>query len=165
MPTHVRDAGDADLAAILAIYNDAVANTTAIWNDRLVDLANRRDWVSARRALGYPILIADCDRAVAGYASFGDFRAFDGYRHTAEHSVYVAPAFRRQGVAVALLAALEPRAIQCAKHVLIGGIEAGNAASIALHTSCGFREVGRLAEVGTKFGRWLDLVFMQKILG
>jgi phosphinothricin acetyltransferase len=160
----IRDAEDDDLDAILAIYNHAVAFTTAIWNDRLVDIGERRAWRQARLALGYPVIVAELDGAVAGYASFGDFRAFEGYRATAEQSVYVAEAFRRRGVARALLEALQPRARAAGKHVLIGGIEAGNTASLALHAALGFVETGRMPEVGQKFGRWLDLVFMQKIL-
>ena len=161
----VRDAVDGDLEAIRLVYNDAVAHTTAIWNEVLVDLDDRRRWAAARRALGYPVLVAEIDGAVAGYGSFGDFRAFDGYRHTCEHSVYVAEAFRRRGVARALLVALEDRAAALGKHVMIAGIEAGNGASVALHAALGFVEVGRLPEVGRKFDRWLDLLFMQKILG
>ncbi|KPL52673.1 GNAT family N-acetyltransferase [Prosthecomicrobium hirschii] len=160
----IRDADDADMPGIRDIYNDAVANTTAIWNEQQVDTANRIAWAAARRALGYPVLVAECGGTVAGYASFGDFRAFDGYRHTAEHSIYVDGRFRRMGIARALLQALEPRARAAGKHVLIGGIEAGNAASITLHAALGYREVGRLPEVGRKFDRWLDLVFMQKTL-
>jgi L-amino acid N-acyltransferase YncA len=160
----IRDYAQVDLPAILAIYNDAVANSTAIWNDRLVDLEDRRAWAAARVALGYPLLVAEIDGSVAGYATFGDFRAFDGYRHTVEQSVYVGAAFRRRGIARALLQTLEPYARALGKHALLGGIEAGNAASLSLHAELGFKEVGRLPEVGTKFGRWLDLVFMQKIL-
>jgi len=86
----IRDARDEDLAGITAIYNDAVANTAAIWNETQVDIANRRQWLQDRHKLGYPVLVATNDHGdVIGYASFGDWRAFDGYRHTVEHSVYV----------------------------------------------------------------------------
>ena len=164
-PIEIRDALDADIAGIRDIYNDAVVNTTAIWNERVVDLADRIAWAEARRALGYPVLVAlAADGMVAGYASFGDFRAFDGYRHTIEHSIYVASAHRRRGIAARLLAALEARATALGKHVMLGGIEAGNVASLALHARAGFVEVARMPEVGRKFDRWLDLVFMQKIL-
>lgn len=161
----VRDAVDGDLEAVRLVYNDAVANTTAIWNEVVVDLDDRRRWAAARRALGYPVLVAEVDGEVAGYGSFGDFRAFDGYRHTCEHSVYVADRFRRRGIARALVIALEARAVALGKHAMIAGIEAGNEASIALHAALGFAEVGRLPQVGRKFDRWLDLVFMEKILG
>ena len=164
MTVIVRPAGDADLPAILAIYNHAVANTTAIWNDTLVDLDNRKAWLAARLALGYPVLVAEDEGAVAGYGSFGDFRPFDGYRFSVEHSVYVAEGSRRRGVASAVLTALTDRARELGKHVMIAGIAGDNAASLALHAQHGFTETGRMPEVGHKFGRWLDLVFLQKTL-
>lgn len=160
----LRDAEDGDLEAVRRIYNDAVADTTAIWNEIVVDLDDRRRWAAARRALGYPVIVAVVDGEVAGYGSFGDFRAFDGYRHTCEHSVYVDGRFRRRGLAAALVVELEARARALGKHAMVAGIEAGNAASIALHARLGFVEVGRMPEVGRKFDRWLDLVLMQKIL-
>jgi phosphinothricin acetyltransferase len=161
----IRDAISADLPAILAIHNEAVRSTTAIWNDTVVDLEDRRRWLTARQAQGYPVLVAGDDGEVLGYASFGDFRSWPGYRHTVEHSIYVERERRRRGVGALLLAGLIERARSLDKHVMIAGIEAGNTASIQLHARWGFREVGRLAQVGTKFGRWLDLVFMQRTLG
>lgn len=160
----IRDAAEGDLPGILAIYNDAVENTTAIWNETLVDLDNRRAWLRARLAQGYPVLVAIDDGAVLGYASFGDWRAFDGYRHTVEHSVYVGANTRGRGVGRALLTALIPRAAALGKHVLVAGIEAGNQPSIRLHEQLGFMRTGLMPEVGIKFGRWLDLQFMQLIL-
>ncbi len=160
----VRPAADADIPAITAIYNDAVRNTTAIWNDNVVDEADRRAWRAARRAAGYPVLIAEEEDVVVAYGSFGDFRAFDGYRFAVEHSVYVATAARRRGVASALVTALEGEARALGKHVMIAGIAADNLGSIALHDRLGFAETGRMPEVGFKFGRWLDLVLMQKRL-
>ena len=160
----IRPASDDDLPAITAIYNDAVVNTTAIWNETVVDVANRRTWHEARIALGYPVLVAEIDGAVAAYGTFGDFRPFDGYRHTVEHSVYVAAAARRRGVASALIIDLAARAAGLGKHVMVAGIAADNEGSIALHARLGFVETGRLPEVGRKFGRWLDLVLMQKTL-
>ncbi|PWR21844.1 GNAT family N-acetyltransferase [Zavarzinia compransoris] len=158
------DAAEAHLPGILAIYNDAVARTTAIWNETPVDLDNRRAWWTARTAQGYPVLVAVAGGEVLGYASFGDWRAFDGYRHTVEHSVYVAAGARGRGVGLALLEALIPRARALGKHVLVAGIEAGNTASIRLHEKLGFTRVGLMPEVGIKFGRWLDLAFLQLIL-
>ncbi|MFA5123919.1 N-acetyltransferase family protein [Zavarzinia sp.] len=160
----IRDAAEGDLPGILAIYNDAVEKTTAIWNETLVDLDNRRAWLNARLAQGYPVLVAVADGAVLGYASFGDWRAFDGYRHTVEHSVYVGANMRGRGVGRALLTALIPRAAALGKHVLVAGIEADNQPSIRLHEQLGFIRTGLMLEVGTKFGRWLDLQFMQLIL-
>jgi L-amino acid N-acyltransferase YncA len=152
------------LPGILTIYNHAVVDTTAIWNDALVDLENRRAWWRGRTEAGFPVLVAVAGDEVLGYASFGPFRAFDGYRQTVEHSIYVAEDARRRGIASALLAALEAEARRAGMHVLLGGIAGDNEASLALHRKHGFVETGRLPEVGQKFGRWLDLVFMQKFL-
>ena len=164
---HVCEAGEGHLPGILAIYNHAVAHTTAIWNDALVDLENRRQWWLGRVEAGFPVLVATApdDRVgVLGYASYGPFRAFDGYRLTVEHSVYVAEGARRRGVASALLRALEGEARRRGMHVMLGGIAAENEPSLRLHERLGFAETARLPEVGQKFGRWLDLVFMQKVL-
>lgn len=160
----VRQAGEADLGGILDIYNDAVVNTTAIWNDVTVDLGNRRAWWRGRTEAGLPVLAAVEGNDVLGYASYGPFRAFDGYRQTVEHSIYVAENARRRGVASALLAALEEHARAHGMHVLLGGITADNTPSLALHAKHGFIETARMPEVGQKFGRYLDLVFMQKLI-
>ena len=157
----VRDAMEDDAAAIAAIYNDAVENTTAIWNERTVDASDRAQWMRDRQARGYPVLVAiDASGAVAGYASFGDWRAFDGFRHTVEHSVYVRSDVRGAGVGRALMTELIARARGLGKHVMVGAVEAGNAASLALHRALGFERTGLMPEVGTKFGRWLDLAFV-----
>jgi L-amino acid N-acyltransferase len=150
-----------DLPAILEIYNDAVLNTTAIWNWNTVDLANRQAWFEARARQDYPILVAGAPGEVLGYASYGDWRPFDGYRFTVEHSIYVAREARGRGIGAALLEALIARAREGGKHIMLGGIESGNTASLALHRRFGFVETGRMPEVGQKFGKWLDLVFMQ----
>lgn len=157
----IRDAVEADLPAIRDIYNHAVEHTTAIWNEVLIDLDNRRAWMELRRARGFPVLVAELDGKVAGYASYGDWRAFDGYRHTVEHSVYVEKDSRGAGIGRKLMQALIERARAGRVHVMIAAIEAENRASIALHESLGFRLVGVHREVGTKFGRWLDLAAME----
>ncbi|MBB3932395.1 phosphinothricin acetyltransferase [Kaistia hirudinis] len=161
----IRAAAEADLPAILAIYNDAVVNTTAIWNDDVVDLDNRRAWFAARSAQGYPVLVAEADGAVLGYASYGDFRPFQGYRFTVENSIYVAAAARGRGAGAKLLAALIDHASAAGKHVMVAGITADNAVSLRLHERQGFVETARMPELGFKFGRFLDLVFLQKRLG
>lgn len=164
MTVIVRPALESDLPAIVAIYNDAVVNTTAIWNDAVVDVENRKAWFDGRQKLGYPVLVAEEEGVIVGYGSFSDFRAFDGYRFSVEHSVYVAEGVRRRGIASALLVALIEKAKEIGKHVMIGGIASDNGASLALHAKLGFTETGRMPEVGYKFGRWLDLVFVQKTL-
>ena len=140
-------------------------NTTAIWNEQPVDLGNRQAWFSARQAQGYPILvIINAEEQVLGYASFGDWRPFDGFRHTVEHSVYVRSDQRGNGLGPRLMAVLLERARGCGKHVMVAAIESGNSASVRLHERLGFISTGQMPQVGTKFGRWLDLTFMQLIL-
>ena len=160
----IRDAIESDLPAIRAIYNDAVLNTTAIWNEQPVDLANRQAWFSARQAQQYPILVAVENDEVTGYASFGDWRPFEGFRHTVEHSVYVRNDQRGKGLGPQLMQVLIERAKTCDKHVMVAAIESGNLASIRLHERLGFITTGQMPQVGIKFGRWLDLTFMQLTL-
>jgi phosphinothricin acetyltransferase len=163
--THsIRDALPLDLPGILDIYNDAVLNTTAIWNEQPVDLANRQAWFEARQQQDYPILVAVDDSGVLGYASFGDWRPFEGFRYSVEHSVYVRADQRGKGLGPVLMAALIERAKACGKHVMVAAIESGNAASIRLHERHGFVVTGQMPQVGVKFGRWLDLTFMQLML-
>jgi phosphinothricin acetyltransferase len=160
----IRDAVEADLPAILAILNDAIVNTTAVWSLTPATLEARLAWWQERVGAGFPVLVAGAPGEVLGFASYGGFRPFEGYLHTVEHSIYVAAAARGQGCGRALLAALMAHAQAAGKHVMVAGIEASNIASVRLHESLGFTETGRLAEVGRKFDRWLDLVFMQHML-
>ncbi|MDH0063733.1 GNAT family N-acetyltransferase [Leclercia adecarboxylata] len=150
-----------DCAAIGEIYNHAVLHTAAIWNDATVDTDNRIAWFEARQLAGYPVLVSVENEVVTGYASFGDWRAFDGFRHTVEHSVYVHPGHQGKGIGRALMKALIAEARHIGKHVMVAGIEAQNSASIHLHETLGFVTTGQMPQVGTKFGRWLDLTFMQ----
>lgn len=164
MSFSIRDAVPADLAAIRDIYNDAVLNTTAIWNEQPVDLDNRQAWFSARQAQAYPVLVAVEDDQVTGYASYGDWRPFEGFRYSVEHSVYVRNDQRGKGLGPRLMQALIERAREGGKHVMVAAIESGNAASIRLHERLGFITTGQMPQVGIKFGRWLDLTFMQLTL-
>jgi L-amino acid N-acyltransferase len=157
----IRDATEADLAAIRDIYNHALIHTTAIWNDDVVDLDNRRAWFQMRAAQGYPILVAEIDGAVVGYASFGDFRVQDGFRATVENSIYVTPEAQGRGVAKALMRVLIDRARGCGKHVMIAAVHDQNEGSLRLHRSLGFREAGVLRQAGQKFGAWVDLAFLE----
>ncbi len=161
----IYDATQADLPAILAIYNEAVEATTAIWNETQVDLANRQAWLAERSAAGFPVLVAHSDAGeVLGYASYGTWRAIEGFRHTVEHSVYVRSDQRGQGLGPQLMQALIVRAKQTGLHVMVAAIESGNSASIRLHERLGFVTTGQMPQVGRKFGRWLDLTFMQLML-
>ena len=159
----IRAAVESDAEIIAEIYNDAVLNTTAIWNENRIDVANRIAWINSRQQAGFPVIVAtdDNDDTVLGYASYGDWRPWDGYRHTVEHSVYVHKDVRGKGAGAALMQGLIQLAREAGKHVMVAAIESENAASIALHKKLGFIESGRMTEVGTKFGRWLDLTFLQ----
>ncbi|RYC33711.1 N-acetyltransferase family protein [Lichenibacterium minor] len=160
----VRDAREDDLPAILAIHNHVVATSTAHYNFTPADLADRRALVLGRQSAGLPFLVAADGDAVAGYASFGPFRPQDGFGRTVEHMVYVAPEFQRRGVAALLLAALIARARALGLHVMLGALDAANEASIALHARMGFAKVGLMPQAGYKFGRYLDLLWMQIVL-
>lgn len=161
----IRDAGLSDIAAITAIYNHAVLHTTAIWNDTTISVQNRIDWLQQRQAQGYPVLVAvNQANEVLGYASFADWRPFDGYKQTVEHSVYVREGQQGAGIGTALMQALMLRARQLDKHVMVAAVDADNIASIKLHQTLGFQQVGLMPQVGRKFGRWLDLVWLQLVL-
>nr|WP_321985162.1 N-acetyltransferase family protein [uncultured Lichenicoccus sp.] len=160
----IRAATEQDLPAILEITNDAIMNSTALWSLTPVDLAARLAWMRERVGDGFPVLVAEHDGRVAGYASYGRFRPHEGYLHTVEHSLYVHPAARGQRIGTALLDALLADATASGRHVMIGGIEATNRVSIALHERAGFTPAAVLHQVGHKFGRWLDLLFVQKLI-
>jgi L-amino acid N-acyltransferase YncA len=158
----VRDAAEDDLAALVAIYNDVIATSTATYTTTLVTLEDRRQWWRARVAAGYPVLVAVDESGVSGFATFGDFRPWPGYRFTVEHTVHVRSDRRGGGVGTRLLEALFPRAAALGKHMMIAGVDAANVASIRFHERLGFERAGCLREVGHKFDRWLDLVFLQR---
>jgi phosphinothricin acetyltransferase len=160
----IEDATDSDLPGIVEIYNDAIANTTAVFSDQPVTLDRQRDWMTARRARGNPVIVARVDGLLAGFASYGDFRPWPGYESTVEHSVYVLAGRRREGIGRRLLSELLDRARSSGKHAMIAGIDADNDASLHMHAQFGFQEVGRLPEVARKFDRWLHLVLMELLL-
>jgi len=160
----IRHATEADLPAILAITNDAIVNTTASWQTEPLTLDMRAQWLAERQAAGLPVLVAEVEGRVAGFGSYGSFRAYEGYALTVEHSIYIDGRFRRQGLGRLLLAALIEHAAEAGMHVMVGVISAENEVSITLHERFGFETVGKMPEVGRKFGRWLDLVLMQKTL-
>jgi len=160
----IRDAGVADLPALLAIYNEVIATSTAIYTEQPATLDDRVTWWHARLAQGYPVLVATDGTGVIGFASFGDFRSWPGYRFTVEHSVHVRADRRGGGVGTALMRVLLARAADLGKHVMIAGVDADNQASLQFHERLGFRRVAHFNQVGFKFDRWLDLVFLQRLL-
>ncbi len=158
----IRDAGESDLPGLLAIYNDVIATSTAIYSYEPVSLEDRTQWWRARLGQGYPVLVALDESGVLGFSTFGDFRSWPGYRFTVEHSVHVRADRRGHGVGKELVKALFPRAEALGKHVMIAGVDAANEASIRFHERLGFHRAAHLREVGHKFDRWIDLVFLQR---
>lgn len=161
---HVRAASMADSEAIRAIYNDAVLNTTAVFDYTPRDPEAQRAWLKAKVDQDIPVLVADIAGAVAGYCSYGPFRAWPAYLHTVENAVYVAPDRRGKGIGKALLGPLLDIARARGLHTMIAGITADNAASLRLHQTFGYEPAGLIREAGWKFDRWLDLMFLQKML-
>lgn len=161
----LRDAAEHDLPGLVDIYNDVIATSTAVYSSTPVTLEDRRRWWRARIDAGYPVLIAADESGVIGFSTFGEFRAWPGYRFTVEHTVHVRADRRAGGVGTRLLEALFPRAGALGKHMMIAAVDAANAHSIRFHERLGFRQAGCLREVGYKFDRWLDLVFLQRRVG
>lgn len=160
--TSIRDARPADGAPLLAILNAEIRDDVNVWHETERGAEIYADWLASP----FPALVAERAGSVVGFSRYGPFRPHSGYAHTVEHSVFVAPEARGLGVGRALLAELIARAEAAGGiHAMIGGIESTNTASIRLHASLGFEEVGRLPEVGRKFDRWLTLVFMQRMIG
>lgn len=160
-------AAERHLPEMVAIFNDIVAHTDAVYTET-PDTAERRAlWCAQRHAQGYPVLVAlGPGGAVLGFASFGDFRAaWPGFRHSVEHSVHLRADARGHGLGGTLLAALEEEARALGKHAMLASIDAANHRSIRMHERLGFAHVARMPQVACKAGRWLDLVMMQKLLG
>ncbi|AOK25943.1 GNAT family N-acetyltransferase [Burkholderia ubonensis] len=152
-------------AAILDILNEAIVNSTALYDYAPRPPQAMATWFATKRAGGFPVVGAvDASGRLLGFASWGTFRAFPAYKYTVEHSVYVHHEQRGRGLGERLLRELVRRARDAQVHVLVGCIDASNAGSIRLHTRLGFTHAGTLAQVGFKFGRWLDAAFYQLTL-
>jgi len=152
-------------AAILAIFNEAIANTTALYDYQLRTDADMVSWFADKTAKNYPVIgVENAAGDLLGFATFGQFRLRPAYKYSVEHSVYVDTRFRGQGVGRLLLAAIVAEVGRHDYHVMVGGIDAENAVSIRLHESLGFTHCGTVRQAGFKFGRWLDLAFYQRIL-
>jgi phosphinothricin acetyltransferase len=160
----IRDAREDDLESMLAIYNDVLATSTSIFSDIHRTPQEQTKWFDDRRSQSWPVLVACRDGTLLGYASYGPFRTWPGYRHTVENSIYLTPSARGQGIGTVLLEALLQRAQAQRLHAVIAGIDGDNVVSMRLHEKLGFTKVAQLKEVGRKFDRWLDLVFYQRLL-
>ncbi len=157
----IRDASEDDAEAVRAIYAHHVLHGTATYDIDPPSTETMREKVGAIRRAGWPFIVAELDGEVAGYAYASQFRDRAAYRFAAEDSIYVHAEKTGRGVGKALLTALIERSAESGFRTLIAVIGGAEPASIAVHGSCGFREVGRLKAVGYKFDRWLDSVYMQ----
>jgi L-amino acid N-acyltransferase len=159
----IRLATPGDLGAINEIYNYNVAYCTCTWQTEPSTDAERAAWLDAHDA-AHPATVAVIAGEVVGWGSLSQFHGRCGYRHTVEDSVYVRNDMQRKGIGRAILADLVARGKAAGHHTIIASISADQKPSIALHERFGFVEVARMREVGTKFGAWLDLVYMQLML-
>lgn len=158
--TEERHAGE-----ILEIFNEAIVNSTALYDYKPRAPESMAPWFATKRSHGFPVLgIEDESGRLMGFASYGTFRAWPAYKYSVEHSIYIHRDHRGAGLGRRLLQALIEAAGERDVHTMIGGIDATNAASIALHQRLGFTHAGTIREAGFKFGRWLDLAFYQRVL-
>lgn len=160
----VRLATESDLPQILSIYNEIIATTTAVYEYLPHTLEMRQAWYRGLRELNLPVYVALESDRIIGFSALSPFRKWGAYKYSVENSVYVASASRGRGVGKLLLAPLIEAAIERGLHTIVAGIDVGNEASIRLHRNFGFEEVAHFRQVGFKFGRWLDLKFMQRML-
>ncbi|GHG99916.1 GNAT family N-acetyltransferase [Pseudodonghicola xiamenensis] len=157
----IRPATAADAEALCAISNPIIRDTVITFSSTEKTPESVVEEIAAR-APAY--VVAELEGRVLGFASYTQFRSGSGYVHSMEHSIQLAPEARGHGAGRALIAALEEIGRQNGVHVLVAGVSADNPMGLGFHAALGFIEVGRMSEVGYKFGRWLDLVLMQKII-
>ncbi|HEX8269845.1 MAG TPA: GNAT family N-acetyltransferase [Flavobacterium sp.] len=164
MDVSIRKAKNQDLAAILEIVNYSIVNTTANYNYEPQSIEAQQLWFEHKLRENFPVIVAELDQKVVGYGTYGTFREKIGYQFTVEHSVYVGPGYVGKGIGKLILLELIALATENGFHTMIGGIDAANTDSIDFHKRFGFVECGIIKEAGFKFGRWLDLQFMQLLL-
>ncbi|MES2275836.1 MAG: N-acetyltransferase family protein [Bacteroidota bacterium] len=160
----IRHANASDLPAILGIYNHAIINTTAVYQEDVHTLPMREQWFADKLKLGHPVFVAEFNGTVVGFSTYGPFRNWPGYRFTVEHSVYVHINARGKGIGKLLVQAVISHARNKGMHALIAGVDSASDGSLGLHRSLGFVEVAHFKQVGFKFNRWLDLKFLELIL-
>lgn len=163
MPT-IRPVAPDDYPAIQAIWTPIIRDTTVTFASAEKSLEDIAGYVADRMAKGRAFFVAEVAGVVAGFASYDQFRGGNGYVHAMEHTVILGPAARGQGIGRALMQAIEDHARDAGAHTMVAGVSGENAAGIAFHTAMGYETCGRMPQSGRKFGRWLDLVLMQKIL-
>jgi len=164
MQTIIRPAETKDIPGILEIINYNILHSTAVYDYDTRSLADMQAWFEERQQSGFPVIVAEANGEVAGYATYGTFRFKVGFRFTVEHSVYVSENHNGKGIGKLLITELIALAKKQNLHTMIGCIDAENKGSIEFHKKFGFTEEGVLKQSGYKFDRWLDLLFMQLML-
>jgi L-amino acid N-acyltransferase YncA len=161
---NIREAIETDLPQLLAIYNDIILHTTAVYDYEPHTLEMRKQWFEMKKQQGFPVFVAEEAGTIQGFSSIGPFRAWAAYKYSVENSVYVATDRRGKGIGKLLIPPLVEAAKGLKLHTMIASIDATNDASLILHKRFGFEEVAHFRQVGWKFERWLDLKFLQLIL-
>jgi L-amino acid N-acyltransferase len=159
----IRNATVSDVPFILEIINDAILNSTALYHYQPQTLEQRLAWFNDRISNNFPVIVAVEDETILGFGSYGAFRAFPGYKYTVEHSVYVHPNHRSKGVATLILEWLIKNARESDYHVIVAAIDSENDISIKMHLKYGFKSIGCMKQVGYKFGKWLNVEFLQLV--
>ena len=164
-PTVVSCTYERHAGAILEIFNEAIQNSTALYDYKPRAPQSMVGWFEAKRAGAFPVVgVEDESGVLLAFGSYGTFRAWPAYKYTVEHSVYVHKDHRGRGLGRVVVQELIAAARGQDLHAMMAAIDATNAASIAMHVRLGFKHVGTLPQVGFKFGRWLDLAFYQMLL-
>jgi phosphinothricin acetyltransferase len=161
----IRDAVKEDFSGIAEIYNDAVLHSTAIFREIPITVEDALSLWRSRLEERYPTIVAWRENRIVGYASFATFRSSPGYLYTVEHTVHVEAAARGTGVGSGLVCELISRAQGLGKHVMVGAVDAENIGSLRFHERLGFKRVARFEQVGFKFNHYLDLIFVQRLIG
>ena len=157
----IRDAKSSDLDNILEIYNDAILNTTAVYDYKAHTLEDMLIWLENKKNAGFPVIVFEEDSLVLGFATFGPFRLWPAYKYTIEHSVYVHKDYRGKSIGTKLVQHLIKIANDQEYAMIVAGIDSSNRGSLLMHEKLGFTNCGIIRKVGYKFGRWLDLIFYQ----
>jgi L-amino acid N-acyltransferase YncA len=160
----VRNATETDLVAINDIYNHYVLHSTCTYQEEPETIENRRQWFQ-HHGEKHPVIVAERAGRVIGWGSLSPYHPRSAYRHTVENSVYLHHEHHRQGIGSLILQELIVRARRLGHRVIIAGIDADQKGSVALHTKFGFTHVGHMKQVGYKFNRWLDVIYMELMIG
>ena len=160
----IRDCGESDLPAILEIYNEAILNTTALFEYKIFTAERVGEWFKKKKENNFPVFVASAGDNTAGFGTYGHFRDRPAYKYTVESTVYVHTNYRGQGIGKSMVSSLVGHAIKNDLHTIIAGIEATNMNSIRLHKGLGFVQVAEFKQVGFKFNRWLDVIFLELLL-